>query len=123
MSAKERAMEYAKNFPLVSGDGLFGPVPISNVTDYNDRVIINLCLKTRKTSPRNASISYPKEWNKAGRFKAGDLVNAQITDGYIRKIWPAKVVAPIAGRITDESASVVNADAVRETVSDSPKPY
>ncbi|MEJ1242480.1 hypothetical protein WBG78_30305 [Chryseolinea sp. T2] len=74
-TAKERAIEYAKNYPVANTDsGLFGPVSVSNIGSFNDRTMINLCLKTAKSSPRNASISFPSDWSKAKRFRGGDLV-------------------------------------------------
>lgn len=89
--SKQKAIEYAKNYPLVQNDSsLLGPVSVGNIGRHDDRVIINLCIRTTKSNPLNATISFPADWKKASQFKPGDQVNVKIESGYVRNIWAAK---------------------------------
>lgn len=91
MSTEQKAKDYAKNYPLVLADSNFmGPISVGNINEHNGRVIVNLCLVTAKSNPKNASISFPKEWSKATQFKPGDQVNVKIEQGYVKNIWLAK---------------------------------
>jgi hypothetical protein len=102
--AKVKAAEYAKNYPYVAKDGFYGPVAISSIREYDDRHIVNLCVRTSKSNPANASISFPTEWKKHEKFSPTQLVNFVIENGYISKIYPTK--AEIVGK--GVSAAKVN---------------
>ena len=89
--SKQKAIEYAKNYPIVLRDSPFvGPITVGNIGTFNGRVIVNLCLRTVKSGETNATISFPIEWAKASRFQPGDQVNVKIEDGYVRNIWHAR---------------------------------
>jgi hypothetical protein len=89
--SKQKAIDYAQNYPMVQTDSsLMGPVTVANLGEYNGRAIINLCLRTAKSHPYNATISFPKDWKKASQFKPGDQVNVTIANGYVKNLWPAK---------------------------------
>ena len=103
---KQKAIEYARNYPLVLADSnLMGPVTVGNIGEYKGRSIINLCLRTVRSNPYNATISFPADWKKASMFKPGDQVNIQIEGGYVRNIWFARPESVRAGKI---SAALVN---------------
>ena len=116
---KQKAIEYAKNYPLVVTDSNFmWPVTVGNLGEHNGRKIINLCLRTAKSDPYNATISFPSEWKKASIFKPGDQVNIKVEEGYVKNIWLAR---PEAIRATRISAAVVNqqvAEAMEEKAAD-----
>ncbi len=102
--------DYAKNYPTVKGTGVFGPVSVGNVGEYNGRVIINLCVKTTRSGDKNATISFPKDWAKAHRFQSGDKVNFEIgPDGYIKDIFHVK--AQSVSSKSSVSAAEVNSQA------------
>lgn len=124
MTAQEKAIMYAKNYPTINSQaGLFGPVAVSNLSGFNGRVIINLAMKTARSAPKNACISFPAQWSNASRFRPGDLVNVFVEDGYVRKIWPAKPTAlATAKAIMDAPAETVQDDPTSET-SDPNKPF
>jgi len=65
-------------------------VTVANLGEYNGRAIINLCLRTVKSHPYNATISFPKDWKKASQFKPGDQVVVAIANGYVKNLLPAK---------------------------------
>jgi hypothetical protein len=115
LESKQKAIEYAKNYPLVVTDSNFmGPVTVGNIGEYNDRSIINLCLRTARSNPYNATISFPADWRKASMFKPGDQVNIRLENGYVKNIWIAKPESVRTGKI---SAAVVNqqvAEAIAE---------
>lgn len=106
--AKQKAIDYAKTYPLVEKDTpLMGPVTVGNVSEHNGRTIVNLCLRTKKSDPMNAVISFPNDWAKAKQFKKGDQVNFQIQDGYVKNIWSAKPeVVPSKAKPAVSSARV-----------------
>src|SRR5688572_2624490 len=106
ITAKERAVEYAKNFPTAVESGLYGPVAISNIVAHNGRVISNLCLKTTTSGQSNTSISFPHDWPKASRFKSGELVNVQVEQGRIRNIWHARPIALVSGKPASDATVV-----------------
>src|SRR5690349_9812753 len=104
--AKQKAIEYAKNYPLVLADSNFmGPVTVGNIGEYNGRKIINLCIRTAKSDPYNATVSFPTDWKKAVMFKPGDQVNIKVEDGYVKNLWLAK---PEPVRTSKISAAMVN---------------
>lgn len=104
--AKQKAVEYAKNYPLVLADSNFmGPVTVGNIGEYNGRRIVNLCIRTTKSDPSNATISFPLAWKKASQFKPGDQVNIKVEDGFVKNIWLAR---PEPIRTAKISAAVVN---------------
>jgi hypothetical protein len=104
--SKQKAIDYAKNYPLVQADSPFlGPVSVGNIGEYQGRSIINLCIRTAKSDPYNATISFPSDWKKASQFKPGDQVNIKVEDGYVKNIWPARPEPVRTARI---SAAVVN---------------
>jgi hypothetical protein len=106
IEAKQKAIDYAKNYPLVLTDSPFtGPVSVGNIGEFDGRVIINLCLRTAKSEPVNATISFPNDWRKATIFKPGDQVNVKIENGYVKNLWHAKAEPVRTGKI---SAATVN---------------
>ena len=107
MESKKSNEEYAKHYPVVKQDGYFGPVVVGNLGQYNDRDIINLCLKTTRSNDRNSSISFPRSWGKASAFMPGDLVNVVVEDGYIKKIIHAKPKPVSFSAINREIAEIV----------------
>jgi hypothetical protein len=112
---KLKAIDYAKNYPLVTKDSpLMGPVTVGNVGEFNGRVIINLCLRTAKSNPYNAAISFPKDWSKASQFKPGDQVNIRIHDGFVQNIWIAKPEPLRTGTISAAAVNQQVTDAVKE---------
>lgn len=114
-SEKElQAIAYAKNYPHVVVDTpMMGPFSVGNINEYNGRVIINVCVRTEKSHPRNATISYPKDWPKASQFKPGDQVNIAIEKGLIKRMWHAKA-EPV--RTVKVTKPIVSAAAVNEEV-------
>lgn len=91
---------------MVQADSnLMGPVTVGNIGEYNGRRIINLCIRTTKSDPSNATISFPLDWKKASMFKPGDQVNIKVEDGYVKNIWLAR---PEPIRVAKVSAAVVN---------------
>lgn len=112
--AKQKAIDYAKTYPLVEKDTpLMGPVTVGNVSEHNGRTIVNLCLRTKKSDPMNAVISFPNDWVKAKQFKKGDQVNFQIQDGYVKNIWSAKPEVVPSKAKPAVSAARVNEDLKR----------
>lgn len=129
--SKQKAIDYARNYPLVQADSTFmGPVTVGNIGEHNGRAILNLCIRTAKSDPFNATISFPSDWKKASMFKPGDQVNIKVEDGYVKNIWLAR---PEPIRVTKVSAAAVNQqvgealvemaaeDAVRAVVSEANK--
>lgn len=117
---KQKAIDYAKNYPLVLADSnLIGPVTVGNIGEYNGRTIINLCLRTAKSDPFNATISFPSDWKKAAMFKTGDQVNIQIADGYVRNIWlarPEPIRRVSAAAVNQQVAEAMTEKAAEEAV-------
>lgn len=131
--SKARAAEFAKNYPMVSDDGLWAAITVGNIGEYKDRDIVNLCLRTPKSGANNASISYPKIWNKAKNFRSGMLVDVQIVDGFIKKITPsvakavttkkvsaAEVNKQVGHAMEEQEAEEATQDVVNEALSDVP---
>jgi hypothetical protein len=128
---KQKAIEYAKNYPLVLTDSNFmGPVTVGNVGEFNGRSIINLCIRTANSDPYNATISFPSDWRKASMFKPGDQVNIQIQDGYVKNLWfarpesirPAKISAAVVNQqVADAMAEQAAEEAVKQVVEESAK--
>jgi len=75
MENKKSNLEFAKHYPVVKQDGYFGPITVGNIGEYDDRDLINLCVKTAKSGDRNAVASFPKSWGKSSLFSPGDQVN------------------------------------------------
>lgn len=130
--SKQKAIEYARNYPLVQADSPFlGPVTVGNIGEYQGRSIINLCIRTAKSDPYNATISFPSDWKKASQFKPGDQVNVKVEDGYVKNIWLARPEPILTSKI---SAAAVNQqvaqameqiaaeEAVKQVVAEATKP-
>ena len=90
MENKKTSEDYAKNYGVIKSDGFYGPFSVGNISEYDDRDIINICVKTLKSGDRNAMISYPKSWGKASVYAPGDQVNLIVEQGFIKKISHAK---------------------------------
>jgi len=106
---KEKAIDFARNYHLVSQDGNYGGITVGNITEYNGRVIINLCLRTAKTNPLNATISYPRDWPIASRFKTSDIVDVIVSNGYVEKIKLTRFM-PIGKRLSAAGVNQAIAD-------------
>lgn len=106
-------IEYAKNYPLLSFDGLHQPVTVGNISDSgNGRTLINLNCKSLKSGDRNAVYSIPSDWADAKAFKTGDIVVVVVADGWVKKIKPA--VIHMVGAKRPVSAARVNQEAALE---------
>lgn len=113
--SKQKAIDYAKNYPLVLTDSNFmGPISVGNIGEYNGRKIINLCIRTAKSDPYNATISFPSDWKKAIMFKPGDQVNIKVEEGYVKNIWLAKPEAVRAAKISAAAVNQQVAEAMAE---------
>jgi hypothetical protein len=78
--------EFARNYKVATQDGIYGPVAVGNINEYDGRLIINLCMKTIRSGERNATYSQPVDWRlKAG---TGEYVNVLVQNGYVTKIMP-----------------------------------
>ena len=78
--------EFAKNYKRASQDGVFGPVAVGNINEFNGRYIINLCMKTVRSGDKNATYSHPVDWKL--KVATGDYVNVLVQDGYVTKLMP-----------------------------------
>ncbi len=120
-------IEYAKNYPVISFDGLHQPVTVGNIsTGDNGRTMINLCARTQKSGDRNAVYTVPNDWRDATAFKPGDQVCIQVVDGYIKKIRLAQVnivgkksSSVSAARVNDAAALEVKSAEVLSEVEES----
>lgn len=65
--------EFSKNYKRANQDGIFGPVAVGNINEFQGRMIINLCMKTVRSGEKNASYSQPSDW----KLKAGKSLKAQ----------------------------------------------
>jgi hypothetical protein len=110
--AQERAAEYAKNYPVLRGDGLHQPVTVANVVDWNGRRIFNLACKTAKSGRLNATYSCPIDWDIANRFKTGDIVMVEVLDGLVKKIHQPRIETVKKG--TGSLATAINEVAAKE---------
>jgi hypothetical protein len=100
---KRTPQEFAKNYPLAPKDGRYPNIAIGNITEFNGRYIINVCLKTAKSGDVGASMSYPVEWGL--KVQTGQHMDVLIEDGYVKKLLSPVMSKTIS--IIEASNSVV----------------
>jgi hypothetical protein len=97
--------EFAKNYKRANQDGIYGPIAIGNINEYQGRMIINLCMKTVRSGERNATYSQPVDWKL--KFATGEFVNVLVQNGYIAKLMPISpksLTSGVAKAIEEASA-------------------
>lgn len=98
--------EFARNYKRALQDGIFGPVAVGNINKYVDkntgeeRMIVNLCMKTIRSGERNATYSQPSDWRL--KFGTGEHVNVLVQNGYVSKIMPI-----VARTLTSDVAKAI----------------
>jgi hypothetical protein len=88
---KRTPQDFAKNYPLAPKDGRYPNIAVGNITEFNGRYIINLCLKTVRSNENGlgASMSHPVEWGM--KYQTGQHVDVLIEKGYVKKLLTSQL--------------------------------
>ncbi len=94
---KRTAEQFAANYKTITKDGFYGPITVGNIVRWTnknneERILINLCVKTAMSGDKGAVVNQPASWydDKPFPYAKGDQVNVTVKNGYADKISHCK---------------------------------